>query len=217
MYVLGLIHPIRVEMNRLKKYKSKRDFTKTLEPSGSLNPPSKCPKFCVQKHAARHLHYDFRLEYRGVLLSWAVPKGPSLNPEEKRLAIQVEDHPLDYQYFEGVIPKGNYGAGTVETWDHGTYYTPGAHEAKEIERDVTEGLKKGHLNLILNGGKLKGAFSFVKLKKSADPAWLLIKTKDAHASHENVIPHQEIGKKKSKKMPKTTSLERSPSKRPKKI
>src|SRR4051812_16635741 len=103
----------------LKEYKRKRKPKETPEPFDSKKSASPTLNFCVQKHDASHLHYDFRLECRGVLLSWAVPKGPSLNPKDKRLAIHVEDHPLDYQYFEGTIPKGHYGAGTVEIWDHG--------------------------------------------------------------------------------------------------
>ncbi len=143
---------------KLLPYKKKRNFDNTPE-------PQELPRFCVQKHAASHLHYDFRLEYKGVLLSWAVPKGPSMNPKDKRLAIKVEDHPLAYQYFEGVIPKGNYGAGTVEIWDAGTFYTPGSHTIKK-------GLAKGHLHFVLNGKKLKGEFNLICID---DKNWLLIK------------------------------------------
>lgn len=109
----------------LKEYQKKRNFNTSPEPSASKTKPGSM-NFCVQKHHARRLHYDFRIEFRGILLSWAVPKGPSMNPENKRLAIKVEDHPLDYQYFEGVIPKGSYGAGTVEIWDQGCYILPDA-------------------------------------------------------------------------------------------
>lgn len=164
----------------LKEYKAKRDFKKTNEPATAKKSESPSLNFCVQKHAARSLHYDFRLECRGVLISWAVPKGPSLNPQDKRLAIKVEDHPLDYQYFEGIIPKGNYGAGTVEIWDSGTYTMPHASTRKEIEKDLLEGLKKGHFAVILHGEKLQGEFVFQKLKKDPDDnSWLLIKKEDA--------------------------------------
>lgn len=165
----------------LKEYKKKRDFKSTDEPPDSVKDASTRMNFCVQKHDASHLHYDFRLEYRGILLSWAVPKGPSLNPQNKRLAIKVEDHPLDYQYFEGIIPKGNYGAGTVEIWDHGTFTMPEATGRKEIEKKLKEGLKKGHFAVILDGERLKGEFIFQKLKKDdEDRSWLLIKKPDEY-------------------------------------
>ena len=150
----------------LKAYKAKRNFKKTDEPKGSKDSTFKNPlHFCVQKHDASHLHYDFRLECKGVLLSFAIPKGPSLNPEDKRLAIQTEDHPLEYQYFEGVIPKGNYGAGTVEIWDHGSFTIPNSENRKEIEKELLLGLEKGHFAVILEGKKLKGEFVLQKLKK----------------------------------------------------
>lgn len=189
-------------MASLKKYRSKRDFQKSPEPSGEEQVLSKLPRFCVQKHAARHLHYDFRLEYRGVLLSWAIPKGPSLDPKDKRLAMKVEDHPLDYQYFEGVIPKGNYGAGTVEIWDQGTFYTPDATTPKEIEKALTVGLKKGHFSIILEGDKLQGEFALLKLKQSSDDhAWLLIKKEDNKAFSEEVKKPKKALQKKQQKMP----------------
>ncbi|CCB86019.1 putative DNA ligase-like protein Rv0938/MT0965 [Parachlamydia acanthamoebae UV-7] len=167
----------------LGEYRSKRDLNKSKEPSAGKNKRSDALNFCIQKHAARRLHYDFRLEYKGVLLSWAVPKGPSLDPYDKRLAIQVEDHPLDYQYFEGTIPKGNYGAGKVEIWDRGTYTVPHVTTREEIEKYLTIGLKKGHFAVILHGEKLQGEFVFQKLKQDAeDTAWLLIKKEDAFAT-----------------------------------
>jgi bifunctional non-homologous end joining protein LigD len=165
----------------LQKYRSKRNVAKSHEPAGKKLSLAKSSElnFCVQKHAARNLHYDFRLEFRGVLLSWAVPKGPSLDPKDKRLAVHVEDHPLDYQYFEGVIPKGNYGAGTVEIWDHGTYMAYGATSRQDSEKKIEEGMKKGHFAIILSGEKLNGEFIFQKLKKDPeDRAWLLIKKSD---------------------------------------
>lgn len=175
----------------LKNYKMKRDFQQTQEPPGTEKTTSGAMHFCIQKHAARSLHYDFRLEYKGVLLSWAVPKGLSLNPQDKRLAIKVEDHPLEYQYFEGVIPKGNYGAGTVEIWDHGSFTMPHASDRKGIERDLSEGLKQGHLAVVLQGDKLHGEFIFQKLKKEPeDHNWLIIKKTDNYAtkSDENDLP-----------------------------
>lgn len=166
----------------LKAYKTKRDFKQTQEPLGKTKKASGAMHFCIQKHNARRLHYDFRLEYKGVLLSWAVPKGLSLNPQDKRLAIKVEDHPLEYQYFEGVIPKGNYGAGTVEIWDHGSFTTPHASDRKGIEHDLSEGLKQGHLAVILQGEQLNGEFIMQKLKKDPDDNnWLIIKKADDDA------------------------------------
>lgn len=183
----------------LKEYHSKRKFNQTSEPASFKKRKSATLNFCIQKHDASHLHYDLRLEYRGVLLSWAIPKGPSLNPKDKRLAIQTEDHPLDYQYFEGVIPKGNYGAGTVEIWDHGVFTTPQTTDSKKIEESLTEGLKKGHFSFILHGEKLNGEFILQKLKKDAsDHAWLLIKKPDSFQESNRTIPTK---KKASAKMP----------------
>jgi bifunctional non-homologous end joining protein LigD len=159
----------------LEEYKKKRNFTKTPEPSGD-EPRQKRKKgdelfFCVQKHLASHLHYDLRLEWNGVLLSWAVPKGPSINTADKRLAMQTEDHPFDYGMFEGVIPEG-YGAGIVMLWDYGTW---------EPESDDVEGsFRKGDLKFRLNGYKLKGSWVLVKTRGfgGAPNSWLLIKHKD---------------------------------------
>lgn len=164
---------------KLKKYQEKRKFKETPEPN--VRRAKKYTKgafeFCVQKHDATRLHYDFRLEHKGVLLSWAVPKGPSMNPSDKRLAIHVEDHPFEYRTFEGVIPPGHYGAGTVEIWDKGTYTVPEASSREETEKRITEGLKKGHLEFELHGEKLRGQFTLIRLKKD-DKSWLLIKKKD---------------------------------------
>ena len=139
----------------LEEYKRKRNFNKTPEPEGTVDRAESARErfFCVQKHLASHLHYDFRLEHNGVLLSWAVPKGPSLDPKTKRLAMHVEDHPVDYGEFEGVIPEG-YGAGIVMLWDRGTW-TP------EVD-DVDAALKKGDLKFTLNGYKLKGSWVLVR-------------------------------------------------------
>jgi len=163
----------------LEKYRAKRDFTKSPEPAGSKpheSPGGRTPRFfCVQKHLASHLHYDFRLEHQGVLLSWAVPKGPSLDPSVKRLAMHVEDHPIEYGKFEGVIPAG-YGAGIVMLWDKGTW-TP------EVD-DVDAALKKGDLKFTLNGYKLKGSWVLVRTRGAGWSAggegrsWLLIKHRD---------------------------------------
>jgi bifunctional non-homologous end joining protein LigD len=163
----------------LTTYKKKRNFDDTPEPKSSLKHQKNSLNFCIQKHDASHLHYDFRLEHKGVLLSWAVPKGPSSDPKDKRLAIKVEDHPLDYQYFEGTIPKGNYGAGTVEIWDHGTYTVPHAQSTKDVEKAITEGLKKGHFEIILSGTKINGPYVFQQLKTDdKGTSWLLIKKKE---------------------------------------
>jgi len=171
----------------LSKYKEKRSFTKTPEPKGGKAEGNEL-RFVVQKHDATHLHYDFRLEMRGTLKSWAVPKGPSTDPEIKRLAMMVEDHPYDYRTFEGTIPEGNYGAGTVMVWDEGTYEALD-HEkesTKDQEKILLAELKKGDVKIVLHGEKLKGAFAVVKMHKGGkDPgenAWLLIKKKDNAAS-----------------------------------
>jgi len=166
----------------LKEYHAKRRFDLTPEPKGNLatdtkrSKKKKEPIFVVQKHLASHLHYDFRLEHKGTLLSWAVPKGPSLNPKDKRLAMRVEDHPLDYADFEGVIPEG-YGAGVVMVWDKGTW-TP-------LNGNVDEALKRGELKFELHGVKLKGSWVLVRTRD--ERTWLLIKHKDEWAGDVDVI------------------------------
>ena len=168
----------------LEKYKQKRSFNKTPEPTGGKSNTTQL-SFVVQKHAASHLHYDFRLEMDGVLKSWAVPKGPSLNPKDKRLAMMVEDHPYDYKDFSGVIPEGNYGAGIVEIWDSGTYSSlEDKGNAKEDEKLLRAGLEAGNLKFVLKGKKLKGEFALVRLKGSNSNSWLLIKHNDSFAVHE---------------------------------
>jgi bifunctional non-homologous end joining protein LigD len=161
----------------LKSYQQKRQFTKTPEPKGKVGSKNKKQKliYIIQKHAASHLHYDLRLEWHGVLKSWAVPKGPSYNPKEKRLAVEVEDHPLEYAKFEGVIPAGEYGGGTVMLWDKGTW---------EPLNDPKIGLAKGKLEFRLHGKKLKGIWALIRTHlKGSKPNWLLIKKKDEYANH----------------------------------
>ncbi len=170
----------------LTEYSAKRTFTVTPEPPPAVPATGSGPLlFVVQQHSARRLHYDFRLECDGVLKSWAVPKGPALDPDEKRLAVQTEDHPYDYASFEGVIPPGQYGAGEVIVWDCGVYSPDegGAtwfHERGEAEREVREGLTKGKLSFLLRGEKLKGSFALVRTKEARQ--WLLIKHKDRFAA-----------------------------------
>lgn len=169
----------------LQKYRSKRDFKVTSEPKGTARPNGPANRelmYVIQKHQASHLHYDFRLEWRGVLLSWAIPKGPALDPAVKRLAARVEDHPVEYGGFEGVIPEGEYGGGTVMLWDSGTW-TP------EVP-DVDEALTKGDLKFTLQGKKLKGSWVLVRTRGyggSTKESWLLIKHRDRYASREDVI------------------------------
>ncbi len=167
----------------LKKYQEKRDFKKTTEPAGSNERDRKKETytFVVQKHRATSLHYDFRLEHRGVLLSWAVPKGPSTDPSVKRLAMHVEDHPLDYANFEGVIPESEYGGGTVMVWDNGTWMP-------EVS-DIDKALKGGDLKFTLQGKKLRGSWVLVRTRGfggSSKESWLLIKHRDEFASPEDI-------------------------------
>ena len=163
----------------LEEYRNKRNFKETPEPAGKPKGKSaKLPTFVVQKHRATRLHYDFRLEIEGVLVSWAVPKGPSLNPADKRLAIQTEDHPLEYANFEGVIPEGQYGAGAVMVWDKGTYDTEDGSPAEQ--------LAQGELKFTLHGKKLQGGFVLIRTRlQSASTrgqrSWLLIKRQDQYA------------------------------------
>ncbi len=171
----------------LVEYRKKRSFTKTPEPKGAKKETRGKLRFVVQKHAASQLHYDFRLELDGVLKSWAVPKGPSLKPSNKRLAMLVEDHPYDYKDFEGTIPEGNYGAGTVIIWDEGTYEPVEAVRGKAAQQKrLREGFEKGTLKFRLHGEKLRGEFVLVKTPRRADNAWLLIKHRDDFVSNEDV-------------------------------
>jgi bifunctional non-homologous end joining protein LigD len=174
----------------LNEYRKKRRFSVTPEPAGAEAPRArkrKALRFVVQKHRASQLHYDFRLEWDGVLLSWAVPKGPSLDPSVKRLAMAVEDHPLEYAGFEGVIPEGEYGGGTVMVWDQGTYVPE--------EPDVGKSVRKGELKFTLHGKKLEGSWVLVRTRGryssgAPDRTWLLIKHRDEAASKDDVTETQ---------------------------
>jgi bifunctional non-homologous end joining protein LigD len=176
----------KTEKMSLTKYNQKRNFDETAEPKGKIGKSDNELLFVVQKHAASHLHYDFRLEMDGVLKSWAVPKGPSLDPQIKRLAMMVEDHPYSYKDFEGNIPEGNYGAGNVIVWDNGTYL-PADDYKGTAENKLKADLHKGHLSFILKGKKLNGLFSLVKLKNKQENAWLLLKKEDAYATTDDVL------------------------------
>jgi bifunctional non-homologous end joining protein LigD len=167
----------------LIKYKQKRKFDETSEPEGKVEKGSEKLIFVVQRHHASHLHYDFRLELSGTLKSWAVPKGPSLNPKDKRLAMMVEDHPIDYATFEGDIPAGNYGAGHVDVWDHGTY-EPIDEDGNVISAAAfNKALHAGNIKFRMKGKKLKGDFALVNMKKD-DKTWLLIKHRDKYSTDE---------------------------------
>src|SRR5438552_10410577 len=166
---------------KLSPYQAKRDFTKTSEPSGKgLVKAAEYPRFVIQKHAASRLHYDLRLEVNGVFKSWAVTKGPSLDPRDRRLAVEVEDHPLDYGDFEGTIPQGEYGGGTVMIWDRGLW-------DPEVAGDPASALRKGELKFTVAGEKLKGSWVLVRMRqdrernRSSRNNWLLIKHRDAYA------------------------------------
>lgn len=167
----------------LAAYKRKRKFNETTEPEGKGVKKDDNLIFVVQRHHASHLHYDFRLELNGTLKSWAVPKGPSLNPKDRRLAMMVEDHPIDYATFEGDIPEGNYGAGHVDVWDHGTYQPINEDGETITAKEFTKALKGGSIKFSLKGRKLKGEFALVNMKKD-EKSWLLIKHKDKYATDE---------------------------------
>jgi bifunctional non-homologous end joining protein LigD len=167
---------------RLAEYRRKRDFTRTAEPRGGRRKRAVKLAYVIQKHAASHLHFDLRLQLDGVMKSWAVPKGPSLDPAVKRLAMQVEDHPIEYNAFEGTIPKGEYGGGTVMIWDRGTYEY-GGDDALEGEAGLREGYRRGDFKFVLHGKRLKGSWVLVRTRRG-DPKraqWLLIKHRDEYA------------------------------------
>jgi len=176
----------------LEKYASKRDFSKTKEPKSGKSTDHDKLHFVIQKHDASRLHYDFRLEMRGVLKSWAVPKGPSTDPKTKRLAMMVEDHPYDYKDFEGIIPKGEYGGGTVIVWDEGIYEPIEEIKGKKAqEKHLIHQLKEGSLKIKLHGEKLKGEFALVKTHGMGENGWLLIKHKDEFASVKDITKQDE--------------------------
>ncbi len=184
----------------LSNYWKKRDFGITSEPRGEVARPGKRLSYVIQKHAASRLHYDFRLELDGTLVSWAIPKGPSLDPHVRRMAVHVEDHPLSYGSFEGVIPKGQYGAGTVEVWDRGVWIPAS---------DPREGMRKGKLKFELDGEKLHGAWNLVRINNRKDERqepWLLIKENDEEARPAteydivSELPESVLSKAKKKNM-----------------
>src|SRR4029079_16364478 len=178
--------------DQLAEYRRKRDFRKTAEPSGDSQPKrSSHLRFVIQKHAASHLHFDLRLELDGVMKSWAVPKGPSTDPSVKRLAMQVEDHPIDYNTFEGTIPKGQYGGGTVMLWDQGTYTYDNA-SPDEAEDMIRESYRRGDLKVTFFGERMRGSWALVRMKHSREgdsgkPQWLFIKHRDEYASTDDIV------------------------------
>ena len=179
---------------KLAEYRRKRDFTRTREPSGGSTAGARTAgtsrrqraprlQFVIQKHAASHLHFDFRLELDGVMKSWAVPKGPSYDPSLRRLAMEVEDHPIEYNTFEGTIPQGEYGGGTVMLWDRGSYE---AENGGGVEA-LREGYARGDLKFILHGKRLQGGWVLVRMKRPGRPQWLLIKHRDEYATADGDI------------------------------
>ncbi|MCW3123970.1 MAG: 3-phosphoesterase [Flavipsychrobacter sp.] len=181
----------------LAKYNSKRNFGDTPEPSGKKGAAGAKLTFVVQRHHASHLHYDFRLELNGTLKSWAVPKGPSLNPKDKRLAMMVEDHPISYATFEGDIPEGNYGAGHVDVWDHGTYEPIDEDGEIITPAAFTKALHAGNMKFRMKGKHLKGDFALVNMKKD-EKTWLLLKHRDKYATDEEYTS-EDYAKKSSLK------------------
>lgn len=178
---------------KLERYRAKRDFTRTAEPSGGERRAAPVRRrstlrFVIQKHAASHLHYDLRLELDGVMKSWAVPKGPSVVPGVRRLAMEVEDHPISYNTFEGTIPEGEYGGGTVMIWDRGTYDETNGGGADALR----EGYERGKLDITFDGERLKGAYALVRTRGDGERAqWLLIKRSDAHARRDSELTEDE--------------------------
>ena len=161
----------------LDEYKRKRDFSVTPEPTGRVDAGNTEPIFVIHKHDSRNLHYDLRLESEGLLKSWAVPKGPSMDPKVRRLAVPTEDHPMAYADFEGIIPEGHYGAGTVIVWDSGTF-----HNTKDKDVSFAENLEEGHATIQLKGSKLEGKFALIKTKRGGKRhQWLFFKINDEHS------------------------------------
>lgn len=164
------------EGDRLRDYHGKRDFGRTGEPRGGGAEAGAEPRFVVQIHDARRMHFDFRLQVGDVLRSWSVPKGPSADPRDKRLAVPTEDHPLEYEEFEGVIPRGEYGGGTVIVWDHGTY-EPLSHDRRGRSVGFAESLERGHATFRLHGSKLRGEYALTRFRggDGGEEAWLLVR------------------------------------------
>lgn len=188
---------------KLKKYRARRSVTSG-EPRGGTKKRSKQPIFVVQKHAARSLHFDVRLEIDGVLVSWAVPKGPSLNPKIKHLAVRTDDHPMEYAKFEGVIPKGHYGAGPVMIWDKGTYRNIKKKDGKLVP--MGRCLENGQIEVFLKGKRLKGAFAFIQTSRG----WLLIKMKDEYAdARRNLVSREKTSVKSGKTMKEIAESKKS--------
>jgi bifunctional non-homologous end joining protein LigD len=177
----GRAAPRRAAQKSLAEYRRKRDFSRTAEPRGGRAAAASRLAYVIQKHAASHLHFDLRLELDGVMKSWAVPKGPSLDPSVKRLAMEVEDHPIEYNAFEGTIPQGEYGGGTVMVWDRGTYRYEG--EAADPIEGLRQGYRKGDLKFRLEGKRLRGSWVLVRTRRGDPrrPQWLLIKHRDQSA------------------------------------
>ena len=182
---------------QLTEYRAKRDFNRTAEPEGGGDSGNGGDErqldFVIQKHAASHLHYDLRLELDGVMKSWAVPKGPSADPSMKRLAMQVEDHPIEYNTFEGTIPKGEYGGGTVMLWDRGSYEP----EKGGGEDGVREGLRKGDLKIVFHGARMKGSWVLVRTRgfgggSGQKPSWLLIKHRDSYVEPGDTLTERHL-------------------------
>ncbi|MFF2205683.1 DNA polymerase ligase N-terminal domain-containing protein [Streptomyces sp. NPDC058145] len=169
--------------DRLRTYRGRRDFERTSEPSGGAAAADEWPRFVVQIHDARRMHFDFRLQVGDVLKSWSVPKGPSTDPGDKRLAVPTEDHPLEYEDFEGVIPKGEYGGGTVIVWEHGTY-EPLSHDRRGRPLDFAESLEHGHATFRLHGAKLHGEWALTRFRGGPDEeeSWLLVRKGPARAA-----------------------------------
>jgi len=168
-----------VSPDKLRAYRARREFSRTPEPAGRKKRSSRTRRFVVQEHHARTLHWDFRLEVGNVLVSWAVPKGPSLNPADKRMAMRTEDHPLEYADFEGLIPAGQYGAGRVIVWDRGTYRN--LTERRGEEWPIELAIDAGHATVWLEGEKLSGAFALTRLARGKRERWLLVKKADERA------------------------------------
>jgi len=176
LWGIGMVTKKKVTKKEpLHEYHTKRMFSKTPEPHGAVKKSGKERLFVIQKHAASHLHYDFRLEIDGVLVSWAIPKGPSTDPAEKRLAVMTEDHPMDYAMFEGVIPEGNYGAGTVMVWDIGTY----TNAKEQFGISMEKALQEGKIEVELHGKKMKGSYALIRTHLNDEKRnWLFFKMKD---------------------------------------